>query len=590
MVESMNIHKRFIVQFFIQFILIFVLLFIMLLITSAIIGFSTTNDEVKEDLSTADSFFFYNRITFQGEKAIFDDDLKRLAKNQNGMLLVLTTKGDVIGSYNSPKHVPSHFKESELATFILNTSTDSVEYTHWKLDDETYSRPLVLLFGKTSPATNLLNKVKPDVNWKDQHLHLSATTLQQIDEQEAWIQLLNSNGKVVDAYGKDKEAITYSVQAIHTLSETAADSVAAYFDAETEQTIIVGIDEPNSTLNLEIGLFHTINNSFIVMFVLLILLLLFCTFWYARKFGIPLITMMKWIQNLGSGFYEQPLDIHQHPVMLNKKGKLKRSYRLYKEMISTLSHLTETLQLHETQRKKMAQTREEWISGLSHDLKTPLSSISGYAQMLKSENYSWTEAETREFSGIIDEKSIYMMELLEDLTLTFRLKNQGLPIAKEMVDINEYIRRIIIHYVNDPANSDKELVFLPHNETTLAAIDTRWFQRIIDNLIANAIKYNPNGTTITISISPIERHLIIITIEDNGIGMDKETLGKLFHRYYRGTNTSDSGSGTGLGMAITKQLVQLHNGSINVKSTLNKGTTVRIILPTDIGEELDYTL
>ncbi|WP_305158289.1 histidine kinase dimerization/phospho-acceptor domain-containing protein, partial [Priestia megaterium] len=101
--------------------------------------------------------------------------------------------------------------------------------------------------------------------------------------------------------------------------------------------------------------------------------------------------MMKWIQNLGSGLYEQPLDLHQRPIMLNKKGKLKRKYRLYKDLITTLVQLTETLQQNETQRRKMTQTRDEWISGLSHDLKTPLASISGYAQMLESENYWWTE-------------------------------------------------------------------------------------------------------------------------------------------------------------------------------------------------------
>mgnify|MGYP000932160775 FL=1 len=71
----------------------------------------------------------------------------------------------------------------------------------------------------------------------------------------------------------------------------------------------------------------------------------------------------------------------------------------------------------------------------------------------------------------------------------------------------------------------------------------------------------------------------MITIKDDGIGMDKETLGKLFQRYYRGTNTKESGSGTGLGMAITKQLIQLHDGSINVKSEPEKGTILRIILP-----------
>ncbi len=271
-------------------------------------------------------------------------------------------------------------------------------------------------------------------------------------------------------------------------------------------------------------------------------------------------------------------------ILLNKKGKLKRKYRLYKDFISTLEQLTETLKKNESERLKMTQTREEWITGISHDLKTPLASVTGYSQMLASEAYSWSEAETREFAEVISEKSSYMMELLEDLTLTYRLRNQALPIVKEEVDLNEFVRRAIIHFINDPANNKMTFDFQPYDGTVFVSIDKKWFQRIIDNLIANAIKHNPPDTAITVSISMIEQYLVIINIEDNGIGMNNETLDKLFQRYYRGTNTNDDGSGTGLGLAITKQLVQLHNGSIQVKSTPNKGTKIRIILPTSIVE------
>lgn len=83
---------------------------------------------------------------------------------------------------------------------------------------------------------------------------------------------------------------------------------------------------------------------------------------------------------------------------------LKRKYWLYKYLITILVQLTEALQQNETECRKMTQTREEWISGLSHDLKTPLSSIGGCAQILESEDYLWTKKETREFAGIIAEK------------------------------------------------------------------------------------------------------------------------------------------------------------------------------------------
>jgi len=199
--------------------------------------------------------------------------------------------------------------------------------------------------------------------------------------------------------------------------------------------------------------------------------------------------------------------------------------------------------------------------------------------MLASETYSWSETETREFAGVISEKSSYMTELLEDLTLTYRLRNQALPIVKEEVDLNEFVRRAIIHFINDPANQEMTFNYHPYRKTVLVSIDKKWFQRIIDNLIVNAVKHNPPSTTITVSISMIEQYLVVIYIEDDGVGMNHETLDKLFQRYYRGTNTNDNGSGTGLGLAITKQLVQLYNGSIQVKTAPNEGAKVRIILP-----------
>ena len=361
-------------------------------------------DEVTQDLSKADRSFFTDRITIQGEKVTFDEELKQLVTNQNGWLLVLTAKGDVIGSYNAPEKVPAQFKESELAALILQKTSGTVEYKYWELDEKD-QMPNFLLFAKKNSETSVLNEIKSDVDWKNQLLNLSESSLQQIEEEKAWVQLINSSGKVVDEYGKDLPSITYSMEDLLSLTENGHESVAAYFDPDTEQTIMVGVYDSSSTSSLDDNLFKRINNGVLIIFVCLFLLLIVGTFWYARKFGVPLLTMMKWIQNLGSGLYEQPIDLHQRPIMLNKKGKLKRKYRLYKDLITTLEQLTETLQQNETQRRKMTQTREEWISGLSHDLKTPLASISGYAQMLESETYSWSEKETREFAEIIAEKS-----------------------------------------------------------------------------------------------------------------------------------------------------------------------------------------
>jgi len=165
------------------------------------------------------------------------------------------------------------------------------------------------------------------------------------------------------------------------------------------------------------------------------------------------------------------------------------------------------------------------------------------------------------------------------LTLTYQLRSDAFPIAKENVEINEQIRRTVIHYVNGPAGQQYQFVFQPYEGSVIAAVDPKWFQRIMGNLLENALKYNPPETTVTVSIRKLDQHLLMIMIEDDGVGMDNETLNRLFERYYRGTNTSSSNNGTGLGMAITKKLIELHGGSIKVKSELGKGTYIRILLP-----------
>ncbi|MGP7818080.1 sensor histidine kinase [Niallia sp. 01092] len=574
----MNVHKRFIVQFFLQLIFMFTLVLIVFITFSVVIGFSTMNLEAKNDLSKADSLFFDGKIDVKNNKVVFSSELKKMAKKQNSWLVVLTLNRDVIGTYNAPMQLPNHLSKSVLASLMLQDEHSDVTYTYWEIHEYT-EKPLLLFLGQENSGAILLPIVKSEVDWNHHQLNLSHSTIQQMNENNSWVQLINADGEVKDESGTEKQPKKYSIKQLQKLSNKEDKTFFSYYDKQTDQTILLGINPSNSYSNFEEDLFKTVKSTTFIIFVLGLILLISGTIWYASKFGIPLLTMMNWIKNLGDGNYQEPLDQHQRPVMLKKNGKLKRKYRLYKDLIVTLSQLTETLQKNKQQSLKITQTREEWISGLSHDLKTPLATISGYAEMLKSKQYSWREEEVKAFSSTIAEKSTYMKELLEDLTITYQLKNEALPIAKEKVDMNEFIRRIVIHYINDPTSDDKEFIFHPYHQTVEASIDPKWFQRIIDNLIANAMKYNPAQTTITVSVTLIEQHLVVITIKDNGKGMDNETLAKLFNRYYRGTDTTSSDNGTGLGMAITKKLVELHGGSINVKSQLNEGTTVRIILP-----------
>ncbi|MDN5710083.1 MAG: HAMP domain-containing histidine kinase [Planococcus sp. (in: firmicutes)] len=569
----MNLHKRFMVQFFMQLFLLSLIFLIGMLAVWAVIGFNISADEIQTDLAQADSSYFTNRIEIENDKHVLKENLEELAESQNGWLILLDAKGSVLDSFNEPEALPAQFDVSDFADSLWGSSAEQREFTYWEIEflDE---HPLLLLYGKNNIAEEVLGAAMPAIDWQQENLNLSPEARDKLGAENAWMQLLSPEGEVLDSYGKADGDATYTMQQLGEL-HTENQSIASSTNEESGLTAVSGIENLPST-----AWETTFSNQNLFIFALISLILLAGgTFWYARKFGAPLLVMMQWIENLGNGQYKQPTNDKNTSLITNNKGKIKRKYRLYKDLVHTLEQLTGTLQLHQNQQRTLERTREDWISGLSHDLKTPLSSISGYAQMLESPDYEWSAQETREFASVMNEKSSYMMELLEELTLTFRLKNQALPLAKEQLDINEFIRRIVIQFINDPSNREQQFTFLAAPQSIQANIDPKWFQRIIDNLIANAVKYNPSGTEIKISVSPIEQHLFVVLIEDDGKGMETEILDKLFNRYYRGTNTHETSTGTGLGLAITKQLVQLHNGSIHIDSVPGKGTAVRVIVP-----------
>lgn len=569
----MNMPKRFILQFFFQLLFVFFLLSVILILFWAIIGFTAMEHELNSDLAQADVTDIQNWVSIEQEKTTIAVNLQEKVKRQEGWLAVLSESGKLLKTFNTPEDFS--FTRKDYAALLSTNESLPYDYTVWTIQEDT-KNPLIVLFGKEDSSKAILASVKDKVSWKTGQLNMSEDHNKEIKSKHGWVQLVNEDGAVEDSYLASNQENHYSFQELLELTKNETKNISAYYHEQTGQVLLTGTNQTKKVLS-ETELMTIAGSKVFLLLIFALLLLLALNIWFGYKFGAPLVTIMNWIGDLGKGVYED--GHYKHSVMMTKKGKLKKKYRIYKELITTLTQLTETLEQNKQARIKANKVRDEWISGLSHDLKTPLASIGGYAEMLQSDHYSWSESEIRIFSGTIAEKAQYMKQLLEDLTLTYQLRSDAFPIAKEKVEINEQIRRTIIHYVNGPAGQQYEFVFQPYDGAVVAAIDPKWFQRIIENLLENAIKYNPPETTVTVATGKLDDHLLMITMEDNGVGMDNETLNRLFERYYRGTNTSSSNNGTGLGMAITKKLIELHGGSINVKSEPSKGTYIRILLP-----------
>lgn len=296
--------------------------------------------------------------------------------------------------------------------------------------------------------------------------------------------------------------------------------------------------------------------------------------WY---FGGPLGFIMSWIHQLSQENYKKPVGLSK---IYTRKRKLRMRYMLYQEVLQHLQSLSGKLKAAETEREEVEQAKQEWIAGISHDLKTPLTYITGYSTLLLNEQYDWSKDEARSFIQEIADKGKHMEELIQDLSLVIQFNNTDgqLPLHKTNQDIVDFTRRIVANISNNPQANDYILHLKTDTTVINTSFDTKFMQRILQNVLMNAIIHNPPNTDIYTQIFDRVEH-VEIHIVDNGVGMSQHMMENIFQQYYRGTTTDSSSEGTGLGMAIVYKLVQAHNGTISVQSEPSNGTTFIIKLP-----------
>lgn len=231
-----------------------------------------------------------------------------------------------------------------------------------------------------------------------------------------------------------------------------------------------------------------------------------------------------------------------------------------------------------TEMRKLETMRKDFVANVSHELKTPLTSIKGFIETLKSGAVE-DENLRNKFLNIIDEETYRLNNLIEDLLILTDIENSKNKIKHEIINPNISINEVI-QFLTELA-VEKNITIIDKVNGNLPDIygNRGWFKQMLINLIDNAIKYTkPNGQ-ITITAYNVSDQLII-SIKDTGIGIEKEYLDRLFERFFRVDKArSKKIAGTGLGLAIVKHIVIQFNGDIKVKSEMGKGTEFKIILP-----------
>ena len=249
--------------------------------------------------------------------------------------------------------------------------------------------------------------------------------------------------------------------------------------------------------------------------------------------------------------------------------------------------------LHDvTEQMKNENSQRQFVSNVSHELRTPLTSMHSYIEALS--EGAWKDPEIApQFLKVTQEETERMIRMINDLLSLSRMDRGVSRMDMEWVNLNDFVSHILNRFDMIVKTDNNEKKYTIKRELGTQAlwveIDTDKMMQVIDNIMNNAIKYSPDGGVITVRLVQNLNH-VILSISDQGLGIPRKDLGKIFDRFYRVDKArSRAQGGTGLGLAIAKEIVEAHHGRIWADSSEGQGSTFYISLPYEpMSEEDDW--
>ncbi|MGW8115300.1 sensor histidine kinase [Caproicibacterium sp. NSD3] len=405
------------------------------------------------------------------------------------------------------------------------------------------------------------------INLSDDTPTISDTGKDLLSENGLWIQILDATGKDVCDYDKPPTVSdAYQPYELLKLYQYGTDQYSVFVNStdagDASYSYLIGfpLNISKTIMYVDTGRYNSGKTLIITTIILTILLILALTIFYNVVISKSYKRIRTLLGSIASRTYK--------PVL---------NQRFLREIYEGLNVLNHDIALADNQREKDTKAREEWLENITHDLKTPLAPIRGYAELLSARNTDISSEQSRKYGAIILRNTLYAEQLVNDLKLTYQLQSNMLPLKKEPMNISRFVKEVIIDILNTPDFEGRNVTFITNSENATCLFDPLLLRRAITNIIVNALTHNDQNTEVRISLD-VDNGIKLV-IADNGNGMTAQELGSLFTRYYRGTSTEIKAEGSGLGMAIAKQIIDAHGGTICAESMQGTGTTITIELP-----------
>lgn len=358
--------------------------------------------------------------------------------------------------------------------------------------------------------------------------------------------ILNDSNEVVASNDTSKKVFTE--QELDYLSNDMLIGKYEFLSTEGRTYYLISI-LPESVRPDYAKIFQTTDRIYLALQIFYVILVILFVWLVHRK-------ILKLIKKLNGAIYE---------VTAFGSGRVKnyKGPKEFEEIAENFNTMAKSLDESKQQQLRLEEDKKKILSDISHDLKTPITVIQGYAEAISDNMVD--EDSKQEYLRIISKKARALTDLINNFYEYNKLDHPDFKLNREVVELKEYVREYLADKYDEIIHKGLDLKISIEGKKQYVELDKLQMKRVLDNIIDNSIKHNPSGITIHVQIID-EKTTECIVIEDNGVGISEELREHIFDPFIV-TDDSRSGGGSGLGLTISKKIIDNHEGTIEVKNT-----------------------
>ncbi|GGF80636.1 hypothetical protein GCM10010912_27220 [Paenibacillus albidus] len=375
-----------------------------------------------------------------------------------------------------------------------------------------------------------------------------------------WLEVLDAERKVIKVVGEKKDLVTqYANEDLFKGLENREDqtyyySLAAFQGGGSERWLLLKIPREAIEISINSGpLVSYLNHPlsfYVFLAVGLVLLLIFVySYWVARRIRKPLRIITLGLKQMIEGNYNTRISLYAE--------------KEFAQIGETFNYMADVIEKTTEEKRLVEESKQRLIVDLSHDLKTPITSIQGYAQALY-EGRGGDEERQKRFLSYIYNKSSQVTRLIQNMLELLKMDSPDFVLHLKQRELGEFLRELMADMYGEIEQKQFVLHFHIPDEGVYARYDPELLSSVVHNLLSNALIYNPPGTRLRVEVIPLEQH-IVIEIADTGVGIPQELWSTIFDPFVRGDQARTGSGGTGLGLSIAMKNTEKMGGTLHLE-------------------------